>query len=134
MAQIKGNVKIEIGSEKSFGIVFSVISFGVGLYLMLMNEGSYFYFFLVGTVLLAIAFLVPSVLKIPNKLWFKFGMLLGSILSPLAMAVIYLSTIVPVGLYMKIMGRDLLKKKFDKEIPSYWINREHPVGSMKKQF
>jgi len=134
MAQIKGNVKIEIGSEKSFGIVFSVIFFGVGLYLMLMNEDSYFYFFLVGTVLLAIAFLVPSVLKIPNKLWFKFGMLLGSILSPLAMAVIYLSTIVPMGLYMKIMGRDLLKKKFDKEIPSYWINREHPVGSMKKQF
>ena len=93
-----------------------------------------FIFFLVGTVLLAIAFLVPSVLKIPNKLWFKFGMLLGVVVSPIVMAVIFFIVVTPIGLIMRTINKDLLRKKINKNRKSYWIKRNQGINTMKQQF
>jgi len=74
------------------------------------------------------------VLELPNKLWFKFGMLLGSIIAPVVMALVYFITVVPTGLIMRLLGKDLLKQKLDKNAKSYWIKRSEPIGSMKNQF
>ena len=81
-----------------------------------------------------LAYLAPKVLSVPNKLWFKLGIGVGSIFAPVVMAVIYFSTVVPIGLIMKLIGKDLLRQKLDKNAKSYWIERNEPMGSMKDQF
>jgi hypothetical protein len=88
----------------------------------------------VSGIFLLLALLAPRILSSPNKLWFKFGLLLGSIVAPIVMALIYFVTILPTGLIMRLLGKDLLKPKLDKNAKSYWIERTEPVGSMKNQF
>ena len=77
---------------------------------------------------------MPRVLILPNKIWFKFGMLLGSIIAPIVMALVYFITVLPTGFIMHLLGKDLLKQKLDKSAKSYWIERTEPIGSMKNQF
>jgi hypothetical protein len=69
-----------------------------------------------------------------NKLWFKFGMILGAIIAPIVMGVVFFLVITPIGLFMKIIGKDLLKKRYDKKTATYWIIRGKPVSTMKQQF
>jgi hypothetical protein len=69
-----------------------------------------------------------------NKLWFKFGMLLAAIVAPVVMSVVFFLVITPTGLVMKIINKDLLNKKYDKRKKTYWIKRNIPVGTMKRQF
>ena len=81
-----------------------------------------------------LAFAAPKTLILPNKLWFKFGMLLGSFVAPIVMALVYFATVLPTGLIMRLLGKDLLKKRLDKNAKTYWIERSEPMGSMKNQF
>ena len=83
---------------------------------------------------LLLAYLAPKVLIFPNKLWFKFGLLLGSIIAPIVMAIIYFITVVPTGIVMRLLGKDLLNQKLDINAKSYWIERTDSIGSMKNQF
>ena len=69
-----------------------------------------------------------------NKLWFKFGMILGAIIAPIVMGIIFFLVVTPTGFIMNIVGKDLLQKKYDKKKGTYWIKRDKPVGTMKKQF
>ena len=69
-----------------------------------------------------------------NKLWFKFGMILGAIVAPIVMGFIFFLVVTPIGLVMRIMGKDLLNKTYDKKKNTYWINRDKNMSSMKKQF
>ena len=69
-----------------------------------------------------------------NKLWFKFGIALGAIVAPVVMGIIFFILITPIGILMKVMGKDLLNNKYNKNINSYWIKRDKSVSSMKKQF
>ena len=69
-----------------------------------------------------------------NKPWFKFVMILGFIVVPVIMGVVFFLVITPIGLAMKIMGKDLLNKKYDKTKKTYWIKRDKPFGTMKRQF
>jgi len=81
-----------------------------------------------------LTFTAPQVLSLPNKLWFMFGTLLGSIVAPIVMALVYFITVLPIGLIMRLLGKDLLKQKLDKNAKSYWIERDEPIGPMKNQF
>jgi len=83
---------------------------------------------------LFIAHVTPRILDIPNKLWFRLGIFLGAIVSPIIMAVVYFLTVLPTGLVMRLLGKDLLRQSFDKNTESYWIERTEPMGSMKNQF
>jgi hypothetical protein len=78
--------------------------------------------------------MLPNVLSLPNKLWFKFGIVLGSIIAPIIMALVYFLTVLPTGFIMRLLGKDLLKQKLDKKDKSYWIERSESMGSMKNQF
>ena len=69
-----------------------------------------------------------------HEIWHKFGILLGNIVSPIVMGILFFAVVTPTGLILRIFGKDLLGKKFDKEKKSYWVKRETPVGSMKRQF
>ena len=121
-------------SEKSFGIVFSIVFLIVALYPLSNSEDIRLWAIIVSAVFLLLAFVVPNVLSLANKLWFKFGILLGSIIAPIVMALVYFLTVLPTGLIMRLLGKDLLKQKLDKSSESYWIERTESMGSMKNQF
>tara|TARA_B100001123_G_C15269145_1_gene1009606 strand:+ start:1534 stop:1938 length:405 start_codon:yes stop_codon:yes gene_type:complete len=134
MLENRSYIKIKISSERSFGIVFSIIFAIIGLYPLLYGNNINLWSCLISVILLFFAFFLPKTLIVPNKLWFKFGMLLGSIVAPIIMALIYFLTITPTGLIMRLLKKDLLLKKFNKSAKSYWITRNESVNSMKNQF
>ena len=134
MSESSSNTPIEQSSPKSFGIVFSIVFLIVSLYPLTNSEGLSIWAIIVSTIFLLLAFAAPKTLATPNKLWLKFGILLGSIIAPIVMAFVYFITVLPTGLIMRLLGKDLLKQKLDKNAKSYWIERSEPMGSMKNQF
>ena len=130
----KQHVEINIGSEKSFGVIFSIIFLIVALYPLADSQGLHWWAVIVSAIFLLLALVAPKALSLPNKLWFKFGILLGSIVAPIVMVFVYFITVLPTGIIMRLLGKDLLKQKLDKNAKSYWIKRKQPMGSMKNQF
>ena len=134
MTEISRHVSTEQSSEKSFGVVFSIVFLIVALYPLINSEGLRIWALVVSIIFFLLAFLAPKILVLPNKLWFKFGLLIGSIVAPIVMAFVYFVTVLPIGLIMRLLGKDLLKQKLDKNAKSYWVKRSEPIGSMKNQF
>ena len=134
MSEIASHVSTEQSSEKSFGVVFSIVFLIVALYPLINSAGLRIWALVVSIIFFLLAFLAPKILVLPNKLWFKFGLLLGSIVAPIVMAFVYFVTVLPTGLIMRLLGKDLLKQKLDKNAKSYWVKRSEPMGSMKNQF
>ena len=134
MTETSNHIAIEQSSEKSFGTVFSIVFLIVALYPLINSEGLRIWALVASIIFFFLAFIAPKVLVFPNKLWFKFGLLLGSIVAPIVMAFVYFVTVLPTGLIMRLLGKDLLKQKLDKNAKSYWIERKEPMGSMKNQF
>ena len=134
MTETSRHVSTEQSSEKSFGVVFSIVFSIVALYPLINSEGLRIWALVVSIIFFLLAFIAPKVLVFPNKLWFKFGLLIGSIVAPIVMAFVYFVTVLPTGLIMRLLGKDLLKQKLDKNAKSYWVKRSEPMGSMKNQF
>ena len=134
MSEIISHVATEKSSEKSFGVVFSIVFLIFALYPLTGSSSIHIWALAVSAVFLLFAFLAPTILILPNKLWFKFGMLLGSIVAPIVMLLVYFFTVLPTGIIMRLLRKDLLKQKLDSNAKSYWIKRNEPMGSMKNQF
>ena len=134
MTEISRHISTEQSSEKSFGVVFSIVFLIVTLHPLINSEGIRIWALVVSIIFFLLAFLAPKTLAFPNKLWFKFGLLIGSIVAPIVMAFVYFVTVLPTGLIMRFLGKDLLKQKLDKNAKSYWVKRSEPMGSMKNQF
>ena len=134
MLEILSHSDTEQSTEKSFGIVFSIVFLLIALYPLIHDEELRNWALFVSAIFLLFAFIAPKILIIPNKIWFKFGLLIGSIVAPLVIMLVYFSTVLPTGLIMRLLGKDLLKPKLDKSVRSYWIDRKEPIGSMKNQF
>jgi hypothetical protein len=134
MSKIASHVSTEQSSEKSFGIVFSTVFLIVALYPLINSAGLRIWALVVSIIFFLLAFLAPKILVLPNKLWFKFGLLISSIVAPIVMALVYFVTVMPTGLIMRLLGRDILKQKLDKNAKSYWVKRSETMGSMKNQF
>lgn len=134
MSEEISHIKTEIPSEKSFGIVFSIIFLLISLYSLIQNESYHYWALILSALFLFLAFFIPSLLYFPNRLWFKFGLFLGSIIAPIIMILVYFLTIFPIGLIMRLLGKDLLNKKLDKSSKSYWIQRKDSMGTMKNQY
>ena len=134
MSKIASHVSTEQSSPKSFGVVFSCVFLIIALYPLITSEGLRIWALVVSIIFFLLAFLAPKILVLPNKLWFKFGLLIGSIVAPIVMALVYFVTVLPTGFIMRLLGKDLLKQKLDKNAKSYWIERKEPMGSMKNQF
>ena len=134
MSEYKQYIEVESGSEKNFGIVFAVVFLLISLYPLVDNKDVHLWSLIISLIFFLLAYVAPKVLSVPNKLWFKLGMALGAVVAPVVMALVYFSTVVPIGLIMRLMGKDLLRQKLDKNTKSYWIERNDPMGSMKDQF
>ena len=121
-------------SNRSFGIVFSIVFLIVALYLVTNSQEYIVWAFIVSVVFLLLAFFAPGLLSWPNKIWTNFGNFLGSIIAPIFMGLVYLLTVLPIGLIMRLIGKDIIRQKIDKNAKSYWIKRKEPIGPMKNQF
>jgi Saxitoxin biosynthesis operon protein SxtJ len=125
------------GSERSFGLVFAAVFALIALLPLLKGGGVRWWSLALAAVFLALALLIPAVLKPLNVLWFKFGLLVGRVMTPLVMGILYILSVIPTGLFLRATGRDLLRLKREPAMKSYWIERESPgpaKGSMKRQF
>lgn len=136
-SELQQHADVEVGSDRSFGLVFSVVFLLVGLYPLIGGDGVRTWSLIVAGIFLLSAFFFSQVLRPLNLLWFRFGMLLARIVNPIVMFIIYALTIVPFGVGSRLMGKDLLRIKLDKAQESYWIEREPPgpkPETLKNQF
>ena len=124
---------IKVGSNKSFGIVFFVVFLLISLYPLLNNENIRFWSLIVSIIFLVLGILNSSLLSPLNKLWFKFGIFLGKIISPIIMGIIFFLVVTPIGLIMRLIGKDVLNLKYS-DYKSYWIEKTGPKSKMKNQF
>lgn len=128
---------IKVSSTRSFAVVFCVVFAVIGLLPLVSGSGVRVWALAVSAVFLFFTFFFTSVLQPLNVLWFRFGMLLSRIVNPIVMLVIYALTIVPFGVAVRLLGKDLLKLKLDPNAKSYWIDREPPgpaPESIEQQF
>ena len=126
--------KIKISSNRNFGLVFFIVFLIVSIWPLTYDEPVRIWCAIISSVFLILGLMNSKLLTPLNKLWFKFGMILGAIVAPIVMVFIFFLVVTPIGLVMRIMGRDLLNKKYDKKKNTYWINRYKNMSSMKKQF
>ena len=124
---------IKIGSNRSFGLVFSIVFLIIAIYPLINSEGLRVWSLIIAIIFLVLGLINSKILTPLNKLWFKFGILLGKIVSPVIMAVIFFLVVTPIGLFMRMIGRDLLNLKFNKN-KSYWIEKSGPKSKMSNQF
>jgi len=134
VSEFKSHVAVKMGSERGFGIVFTIVLIIVALFPLSNGEEVRFWALAAAAALLLLTFLAPQTLTLPNKLWFKFGIALGAIIAPVVMTLLYFVTVAPIGLIFRVLGKDLLRQKFDSNAQTYWIKRDEPVGPMKDQF
>ena len=126
--------KIEVSSNRSFGLVFFVVFLIIGLW-PLLDEGQFKIWSLFFSLFFLVLGLLNSKLLTPlNLLWTKFGILLGNVFAPIVMSFIFFLVVTPIGLLMRIMGRDLLRTKYNKSEKSYWIKRDKRTTKMNQQF
>jgi len=133
-SELESHVTLQAGTEKNFGVVFAVVFGLVGLFPLLTTGGVRVWALLIAAIFLALAYIKPEVLVVPNRWWFKFGLLLGAIVAPLVMALVFFVAVLPTGLIVRLSGKDLLRQKIDPSAKSYWITRDQPPGTMKDQF
>ena len=126
--------EIKISSNKSFGLVFFVIFIIIALW-PLLNDGNIRIWSIIVSIIFLILGLLNSKILTPfNKLWMRLGALLGIIVSPIVMGVVYFGIITPIGLLMKLFGKDVLNLKLDKNKKTYWTLKKKIPSKMKDQF
>ena len=126
--------EIKISSNKSFGLVFFVIFIIIALW-PLLNDGNIRIWSIIVSIIFLILGLLNSKILTPfNKLWMRLGALLGIIVSPIVMGVVYFGIITPIGLIMKLFGKDVLNLKLEKNKKTYWTLKKKIPSKMKDQF
>ena len=120
-------------SEKSFGILFSIVFLLIAIWPLLSDDIIRIWSLAISIIFLTVALLKQKLLKPLNKAWIKFGEVLGKIIAPIVMALIYFFVLTPISFIVRIFGKDLLKLKILKD-KSYWIKREKNITTMDKQF
>ena len=121
-------------SNKSFGLLFFVVFLIIGLWPLKNGENLNFYFITISIIFLILGLINSKLLTPLNKSWIKLGEILGIIIAPIVMALVYFVILTPVSFIVRIFGKDLLSLKLLKDKETYWIKRKKSLGSMKKQF
>ena len=124
---------IKISSNRSFGVVFFIVFLLIALYPLLNNNEVRLWSLIISVLFLILGILNSKILSPLNKIWFKFGLILGKIISPIIMGIIFFLVVTPIGFIMKLLGKDLINLKFNNE-KSYWIEKSGPKSKMKNQF
>ena len=126
--------EIKTSSNKSFGLVFFVIFMTIALWPLLNDENIRIWSVIVSIIFLILSLFNSKILTPFNKLWMRLGILLGAIVSPIVMGIVYFAVITPIGLIMKLFGKDVLNLKIDKNKNTYWTLKKKIPSKMKDQF
>ena len=124
---------IKISSNRSFGIVFFVVFLIIALYPLTYSGDVRIWSAIISLIFFVLGILNSKLLTPLNKLWFRFGIVLAKIVSPLIMGIIFFLVVTPIGLIMRLLGKDVLNLKYNKN-KSYWIEKNGPKSKMKNQF
>ncbi len=120
-------------TEKNFGIIFSALFFLIGLWPLLNAAEIRIWSIIIAIIFLVLAFLKPKLLKPLNHNWIKLGEIIGKVIAPIVMALVFFIIVTPISFLVRVLGKDLLKLKFSKN-NSYWIKRKENITTMDKQF
>jgi Saxitoxin biosynthesis operon protein SxtJ len=134
---LKREEDVEIGSDRSFGIVFFVVFLIIGLWPLMKHGTVRWWALAIAAAFLVIALVVPKILAPLNRVWMKFGLLLAAIISPIFLGILFYLVFMPMGLLIRLFGKDPLKLQLDREARSYWVDRDPPgppPGSITNQF
>jgi hypothetical protein len=129
---MKNLVNIKSKNNITFGILFFLFFLFIGLYPLISNEPIRIWSIILSSVFLIITIIKPNLFTFLNKLWIKFGILLGKIISPIVMGLVFFFVVTPIGILVKVLKKDVMSLK--RGASSYWITREDKIQSMKKQF
>ena len=124
---------VKISSNRSFGIVFFVVFLFIALYPLIYSGQVIKWSLVISLIFLLLGLINSKILTPVNKIWFKFGIFLGNIISPIIMAIVFFLIVTPIGLIMRVLRKDLLNLKFNTK-KSYWIEKKGPKSKMKNQF
>ena len=127
-------VSVKISSNRSFGLLFFIVFLAISLWPLKSQEDLRLWAFILALIFFVLGILNSKFLTPLNKLWMKFGIFLGSIISPFVMGIVFFMVVTPVGLIMRFLGKDLLRIKKSKFVSTYWISREKQNNTMKRQF
>tara|TARA_Y100000741_G_scaffold353093_1_gene325862 strand:+ start:19 stop:402 length:384 start_codon:yes stop_codon:yes gene_type:complete len=125
--------KIKLSSNRSFGVVFFIVFLLIAFYPLMFKEDIRLWSLIISLIFLALGLLNSKILTPLNKIWFKFGIFLGKLISPLIMGIIFFFVVTPIGFIMRLLGKDVLNIKFNNN-KSYWIEKNEPKSKMKNQF
>tara|TARA_B100001175_G_C18982086_1_gene390284 strand:- start:143 stop:532 length:390 start_codon:yes stop_codon:yes gene_type:complete len=124
---------IKIGTNRSFGIVFFIVFLFISIYPLIDGESIRVWSLIVSLIFLLLGSINSKLLNPLNKIWFKFGILLGKIISPIVMGIIFFLVVTPIAIFMRLIKKDLLNLKFNSN-STYWIEKSGPKSKMKNQF
>ena len=120
-------------NNKSFGILFFIVFLLIAIWPLFASGPIRIWAIILSLIFLVLGVINSKLLTPFKKTWIKFGEILGKFIAPIVMGFIYFLIITPIGLFMRLIGKDLLSIKFDKE-KSYWIKRSKNINTMKRQF
>jgi len=126
-------MKVKKSSNKSFGIVFFIVFIIIGFWPLLDINTYRLWAIIIAFIFLALGLVNSKLLTPLNILWFKFGIFLGKIVSPIVMGVIFFFVVTPTAILMRISKKDLLNLKFNNK-ETYWIKKSNYKSKMKNQF
>jgi hypothetical protein len=124
---------LKIGSNRSFGIVFFIVFLIIAIYPLVNDSELRLWSLIISIIFLFLGLTNSKILNPLNKLWFRFGIFLGKVISPLIMGIIFFLVVTPIGLLMRLLNKDLLNLKYNNN-KTYWINKDNSENSMKNQF
>ena len=124
---------IKLGSNKSFGIVFFVFFFIISFYPLINGNNIRIWALVISGLFLFLGLINSKILNPLNRIWFKFGIFLGKIVSPTIMGLIFFLVVTPIGIFMRIIKKNFLNLKFD-DSKSYWVKKDELKSKMKNQF
>ena len=130
----KSYFKIKTSSERSFGFAFAIFFTIISLFPLWYGENIRLWACIIAFIFLFFGIFLPKALTVPNKLWLKLGLLLGAIVAPIVMGIIFFLTVTPTGIIMRLLGRRTMNQRIKKPVKSYWIQRKKIDSSMKNQF
>lgn len=125
---------ITLGSEKSFGLTFGAVLLALGVLPLFFSRSPRVWAIVLGILFFLAAILKPQIFKVPNRIWFRLGLMLNQIISPFILAFLFFAVFTPMGLVLRLFRKDILNLRIDKSISTYWIKSESRIGSMKDQF
>ena len=126
--------KIKLPTNRNFGIVFSIVFLIISLWPLLSQNEIRIWSLTISGIFFILGIFNSKLLLPLNKIWFKFGMLLGNFIAPIVMGVIYFIILTPLSFLVRFFGKDLLNLKFSNKVKTYWIKRVKDLGPMDKQF